>query len=395
MKRKTKRVLILLLALPGLLMLLGGLFELSRTPDVLQYCALPSAKPLDASACAKKREQMLEALTDSVGDVCFSAVQASQHLTVLDRSADATAVAIGEGFFEVYPRFLTWGRRINETELRDGGRVVMLDEKLAFQLFGDPLPENMRLKLYDQSYRVVGTVRHAGSLLGGEGVGDQQPCDIYLPLVTGQKDGFQPTMEMVSASPLSHTGVEPQFLSAVRSAWRSDGQVINLYKESMRATILPRAVFLFYGAYLISLMFQGANRLFRRLRGRFSEAMTHKYFRSLWPRYVGLVLLHILVYAALVALIALLVVFSAQPIYIFTEWVPENIVSWSSITKVLRNLIREAAGLVRVGSRELRIISFWGGMLRWGTILLLTASATAKTRFGEPDKKAINERRNT
>lgn len=381
MKKKTKRVLMLLLAVPGLLMLLAGLIELSRTPDALQYCALPAEKALDAAAYAKKREQMVDALEDSVRGVAFSAVQSTLRLSVLDRSAEATVYAVGEGWFEVYPRFLTWGRRINETELRDGGRVVMLDERLAFQLFGDPLPENMRLKLYDQSYRVVGTVRHAGSLLGGEGVGDMKPYDLYIPLVTGLKDGFKPTTEMVSVRPAANTGVEPQFLSAVRAAWRSDGESINLYKEGMRATILPRIVFLFYGAYLLSLLFQAANHFLRRLRERFREAMTHKYFRSLWPRYAGIVLLHILCYAALIALISLLVVFSAQPITIFTEWVPENIVSWSSITKVFWNLTRTAAALVRVGSRELRIIAFWGGVLRWGTLLLLVASASTRSRF--------------
>ena len=381
MKKKTKRALMVLLAVPGLLMLLAGLIELYHTPNALQYCALPADKPLDAAAYAKKREQMAEALEDASHGVAFSAVADSLKVSVLDRSADATVYAIGEGFFEIYPRFIQWGRRINETELKDGGRVVMLDERLAFQLFGDPLPEDMKLKLYEHDYRVVGTVRHAGSLLGGDGVGDQKPYDLYIPLVTALKDEFQPTVEMVSVKPASDTGVEPQFLSAARSAWRSDGQGINLPKESMRATILPRIVFLFYGAYLIALLFQYANRFFRHLRGRFNEAMTHKYFRSLWPRYVGIVLLHILGYAALVALIALLVVFSAQPITVFTEWVPENIVSWTSITKVFRNLTRDAAGLVRLGSRELRIIAFWGGVMRWGTLLLLVASAATRTRF--------------
>ena len=96
MKRKTKRALILLLAVPGLLMLLGGLIELSQTPNALQYCALPSASALDAAAYAKKREQMVNALEDSVRGVAFSSVADSLRVSVLDRSEDVTVYAVGD-----------------------------------------------------------------------------------------------------------------------------------------------------------------------------------------------------------------------------------------------------------------------------------------------------------
>ena len=382
MKNRSKRVMIAVLGVLGALMMVFSAIELSKTPDALQYCALPSAQPEDGAALAKKRERLRTALEQSTSDVAFCAVQGPQTLQGVGRSAEATVYAVGEGWFEIYPRFLIHGRRINETELREGGRVMMMDERLAFQLFGDPLPEKMRLKLWDQNYRVVGTVRHAGSLLGGEGVGDQQPYDIYVPLATALKDGFKPAVEMLSAKPVSSTGVEPQFINAARSVWRPDGESINLRKEAMRVTMLPRIVFLFFGLYLFALIIQAANRFCTWLRAGYKSALTHAYFRSIWPRFIGMVALHILCYSALIGAISLLVVFSAQPIPIFTEWVPENIVSWSSITKVFWNLTRSAAGLVRIGSREMRIIAFWGGMLRWGTVLLLVASSMAKSRFG-------------
>ena len=80
-------------------------------------------------------------------------------------------------------------------------------------------------------------------------------------------------------------------------------------------------------------------------------------------------------YGALIGLTWLLMVFSAQPLYVFTEWVPENIVEWSSIRKVFWSLVSDSARLVRVGSRELRAIEFWGGLTRWGTVLLLLGGA--------------------
>ena len=54
---------------------------------------------------------------------------------------------------------------------------------------------------------------------------------------------------------------------------------------------------------------------------------------------------------------------------------PENIVAWSSITKVFWSLTEQAAKLVRVGTRELRVVEFWGGLARWGTVLFLLGAA--------------------
>jgi hypothetical protein len=94
-------------------------------------------------------------------------------------------------------------------------------------------------------------------------------------------------------------------------------------------------------------------------------------------------------YGALVGAAWLLLDFSVQPMYIFTEWVPDNFVEWSSITKVFWNLVAESAKLVRIGTRELRVVEFWGGLLRWGLILaLLGAALLPKAGIGKRQKKA-------
>src|SRR5699024_7098133 len=56
-------------------------------------------------------------------------------------SATATLTAVGENWFSVYPRYLVSGRLMSADELRDGARVIVLDEPLAFKLFptADPL----------------------------------------------------------------------------------------------------------------------------------------------------------------------------------------------------------------------------------------------------------------
>ena len=391
MKRRPKNWLILVMAVAGLGLAAFSLIELSLTPRVLQYCAQPDGSEKDGPAYAKIIEKVGESLADASKGMAFSMVKSQEKLTRRGQSAECTVYAIGENWLEVYPRFLKWGRRINETELKDGGRVCMMDERLAFTLFGDPLPENPRIDILGHSYRLVGTVRHAGSLLGGNGVGDQLPYDLYLPMTTALKDGFSPTVEMLTLVPAAETGIEPQFLQAAKSYWTAWGALLNLPKEAMRATILPRMAMLIYGIYMLAILFGRMAVFGAKLRGRYREALRHNYMRRLWPRLIGVVLIHILGYALLLALAAGLAVFTAQPVYIFTEWVPENFVAWSSISKVFWNLTRAAGELVRVGSREKRVIAFWGGALRWATVLLLIASALRHPRVPNNGRENIEK----
>ena len=88
-------------------------------------------------------------------------------------------------------------------------------------------------------------------------------------------------------------------------------------------------------------------------------------------------------YGAIIALAWALMSFSVQPLYVFTEWVPDNIVEWSSLMKVFTNLTAAAARPVRVGSRELRVVEFWGGVVRWGTIFALLGMAMRRRKREE------------
>lgn len=380
MNKRPKNWLMMILAVAGLGLAALSLIELYHTPALLQYCALPGGEKRTIVQLNKSCEKISESLSEASKGIALSWVDSSIRLTRKGRNVDCTAYAIGEGWLELYPRFLQWGRNINQTELKNGGRVCMMDANLAFQLFGDPLPENPRFDFLGHSYRLVGTVRHAGSLLGGQGVGDELPCDLYFPLSSAIRDGFTATVEMLTLAPAAETGVEPQFLQAAKNYWREGNALINLPKEAMRATILPRMALLIYGIYVLGLLFRRMNWFSARLRAGYREALRHSYARRLWPRLVGIALLHALGYGALLALCGALAVFTVQPVYIFTEWVPEKFVAWSSISKVFWNLTQTAAGLVRVGSRELRIVAFWGGALRWATVLLLTASALRSRR---------------
>ena len=90
--------------------------------------------------------------------------------------------------------------------------------------------------------------------------------------------------------------------------------------------------------------------------------------------YGHLILLIALCYGALIGCIYLLLDYSIQPLYQFTEWVPENLVEWNSWKNVFWNLMREQDRLVSVGTRSMNEIVFYATLIRWGSLAMLMGS---------------------
>ena len=376
MEHRRRKLPWVLMAL-GALMALFALVMLPQTPKLLQYSALapePGEKGENLLSLIEPAHKIGQDLKDSQGWVALSGACKSATVASKTGSEEVNLIAIDESWLEVYPRFLIKGRRIGESELQQGARVIMLDDALAFRLFGTDLPERASVTLNGVSFQVVGTVRHGGSLFGGRGVGDTLPADAYIPLRAAIANGVGIRTVTLSAVPLGGAGATRLFLDAA-AGWLADGQLIDLSKEAMRCTILPRILILIAGLYGMVGLFRRMTRLAARLFDGYRQALKQSYFTSLIPKLLGVVGLTLLGYAALIGLTYLLMVFSAQPLYVFTEWVPENIVEWTSISRVFWNLTAEAGNLVRVGTRELRVVAFWGGLMRWGVILALLGAA--------------------
>ena len=373
MNKHRRRLLPWVFIVLGTVLSAVALFMLSQTPQVLQYCLLaPEAGEngnniRDLATSAKTTaESMKEIFTWMTVDGRAEKVSISTGSNTLDVSL----YAMGEGWLEVYPTFLKKGDRITETDLQKGAAVMMLDDGLAFRLFGEELPERASVKLNNVEFRVVGTVRHAGSLLGGRGVGDGLEYDVYVPLLSAAASGIALDTITLSAQSGGNTGAITLFEQSARQ-WSPAGQIVDLSKEAMRRTILPRVLLLIIGLFVLAVLFRMATVKVMEWFSGYRQALKMNYFHTLIPKLALTIGLSALVYGVLILAAWLLLSFSAQPLYVFTEWVPDNIVQWSSISKVFWNLVSQTAGLVRLGTRELRVIEFWGGALRWGMVLLL------------------------
>ena len=369
--------------LPWVLMLLGALMALYalgmllQTGNMLQYCALaPEAgeKGENLKALADSARRLGDSMKDTFAWTAIGGTCGTVTLSSESSSAEAKLIAMGEGWLEIYPRFLVRGRRIGESELQQGAAVIMLDEDLAFSLFGTELPEDAAVILNNVTFQVVGTVRHGGSRSGRRGVGDTVAFDAYVPLLTVVANEVPLKMLMLSVLPQDNSGTAQIFRENAMQ-WLAGGEMIDLQKEAMRRTVLPRILLLIVGLYAMVGLFRRMACLASKWFDSYMQSLKGSYFTALIPRLLGTVAMTLLGFGALIGATYLLMLFSVQPLYVFTEWVPENIVEWTSIARVFWNLTAEAARPVRIGSRELRVVEFWGGLLRWGVIMLLLGAA--------------------
>ena len=372
-KKKWRKGPILLIVL-GLLLAIPSGFLLATTEETLEY-AMPAPEG-DATeaveAMLTARKTLSVTLVDCANTVTAGAIQESDSVSAGDESVTATVYGAGEGWFEVYPAFLKTGRKISETELQEGDKVVMLDETAAFKLFGSDLNDSSEVTIGGNTYRVVGTFRHSRS------VGETGEYAAIIPLNAAKSEKW--TTLMISADPIGESGARTMFSSSVPDTWKSGGSTISLKKEAMRRLILPRMLLFVFGMTAILALLRKVNAVMAKRIAWYREAIRWNYFGKTVPKLLVVIGTGLLGYGLVIAVLCALMVFTIQPVYTFTEWIPDNFVAWTSLKKVFWSLVNENAKLVRVGTPGLRKIELEGGLLRWGVIAVLTGAILMRVK---------------
>ena len=153
--------------------------------------------------------------------------------------------------------------------------------------------------------------------------------------------------------------------------WQSGGSFYNYNKLALGAAMPIRWLVLFAGvALLLSLV----SRLNAAAWGRvcyYADQLKTRYARDMIGGMTASVLLALLGYAVLAGAAFALAKFSIDPLYVFTEWVPEVVVELSSIAKRFWSLNDANAAAVRYISRNYCALETGRGLLRWGLLALL------------------------
>ena len=373
MNKKKKGVAAWALLVVGAVMMLISLGNLLAARELLQYAVVPRGE-MDAavSQLLTVKREVADTLADCTSALAVGGVTEKASVSAGSVNQTCAVYAVGEGWFEADPVFLTAGRRLTETELKLGDKVAMVDEQLAFQLFGSELPEDAKATLDGVEYAVVGAYRHRRS------VGEAAQYSAYVPLLSANQNARDELLFI--AVPVANTGARTMFESTMRANWEQGGSFISIGKEALRQRMIVRMLLLVFGLSVIFRLMRRMNGAAARSWTRFQERLRWNYFKTAAPSLMAFLGICLIGYGALLALLYALAAFSIQPLYTFTEWVPENVVEWSSLKAVFWSLAGDSAKLVRVGTRELRIVEFWGKILRWGTLGALYGALLLRIR---------------
>lgn len=344
----------------GLVMIVFALIGLMSTPKLLQYAFQPEVTLIDMQDSMDDVREELEDFTltlHAVSNGVSISTEGEQSMS------DVILYSVDARYYECYPQSLTSGRLIAHADIADAQQVIVLDEKLAFQLFGDKDPLEQSVTIGDKSYTVVGLAAHSRR------IGEIGSYAAWIPLSCADDD-TSCDVAVVTAVTSGASDMGVLFESAVKTRMGA-GSLYILSKENMRSTLALRLIALVIVVRLIALWIRLLIRLGKRMLDEVLTRLKESYMTALlgYAAVRALAMLA-LVSATLLACWGLMNLF-IQPVLVFTEWIPEVIVSLSSIQGRFWELCAAAAQPVSYMTAEMAEIRFYAGFVRWGVMTAL------------------------
>ena len=327
-KKKRRGMLALLL---GLALTVCGGALLTRSGGRLEYILPAPAATQEGgelNALYEEAQKQLASIADSVTASAVGARAQGLTLSTETQSAQTTVYAVGSGFA------------------------------------GDE-PVGKTVTLNGLNYEVAGVIRTSRRL------GEMDEHVAYIPITAASANALaMQTVELTAQTADKTTGSAILMENTLRT-WQSGGSFYNYNKLALGAAMPIRWLVLFAGvALLLSLV----SRLNAAAWGRvcyYADQLKTRYARDMIGGMTASVLLALLGYAALAGAAFALAKFSIDPLYVFTEWVPEVVVELSSIAKRFWSLNDANAAAVRYISRNYCVLETGRGLLRWGLLALL------------------------
>lgn len=377
MKQKRKHPGMLAMLLGAVLMLTGAL-ALFAAGDTMQYVfPAPPATPEgnELSALYEAGNKQLVSIADSLTAYAIGARrQGTSISSSTGGSVTAVLYAVGEGYFDVMHETLQAGRVISGTDVARADDVIVLDEKTALTLFPGLDPIGQTVNLNGLSYEVAGVIR------GGRKLGEADPQIAYIPITSAGKNAMDMQTVQCVARGIDSIGSAILMEDTMRS-WQAGGSFYNMTKLRLGAVMPLRWALLIVGVSVLLALLRRMNAVTMGRVCHYYEALRLRYARNMLPELALNVLLCAAGYAAILGLASALAVFSIQPLYVFTEWIPEVVVELSSLTSRFWALNDVHAAAIRCVTREFCVLELGEGLLRWGFMAFLLGLAMHGNRF--------------
>lgn len=368
-KRKHRGMLILLLG--GVLMLLGACL-LAGMDNLMQYVMPAPASTQEGGeleALYEEGQKQLEAMADALFSGAIGARKQSVSLAAENgQSVQAALYAVGVGYFDVLHETLQNGRLISEMDIEKAQDVIVLDESAALTLFAGDDPVGGRVTLEGQEYEVAGVIR------GGRRIGELDEHIAYIPITAASRHALAMQTVEVTAHGTDLVASAIQMEDTL-SSWRPGGSFYSFGKRALGAVMPLRWVLLIGGGLVLLSLLARLNAFTWGRVCLYADRLKTRYARDMLGGMAASLAVCLLGYALLAGATFLLARFSIQPLYVFTEWVPEVVVELSSLNDRFWSLNNLNASAVRCVSRFSVRQELGQGLFRWGMMAALLGAA--------------------
>lgn len=355
----------------GVVFMLAGAVALLATGDGMQYVLSAPAATKEGGELGALYEEAQEQLTSMVDSLTAGAVGARAQSMMIyadGNSVQTVLYAVGEGYFDAVHETLKDGRLISNGDVKSAENVIVLDEKSALTLFPGIEPVGQQVTLEGVAYEVAGVIQ------GGRRIGEVDEAVAYIPITAASENALP--MQTVEITALSASPTSAAILMEdTMTSWKPGGSFYSFSKLRLGAVMPLRWLMLIVGVSVLIALLRRMNAFAMGRLSFYYDRLRTRYVRDMAPGIAASLVICLAGYAALLAAVSALAMFSIEPLYVFTEWVPEVIVEISSLSSRFWSLNDMNAVAVRYVSRTVCLLELGQGFMRWGLMSALLGLA--------------------
>jgi len=281
------------------------------------------------------------------------------HSVDMTSNTTSTIYAVNKEYFDINHEQLLSGRLITEYDVEKSNRVIILDEKASLAIFRGESPIGEPVLIDGVPFQVVGVI--AKKLR----IGETDTSVSYIPITFKGDNALQ--METLE---ITTKGIDrifsPIVIENVLRAWNPSGSFYNCSKMKHTHLLSLRWILVILGLKTVSMVKKAIMCSLHNCLREYKEDLKRHYLEELILDILIQIIKYILAFTFLFVFISCIVLIAFEPLYIFSEWIPENLVDFSSIGNTLRKINDNHAISIKYLSKSVSCIELAGSYLRWG-----------------------------
>lgn len=374
MKKKRRSILGMFLVLVGLGLTISGVYLIEQLPTEYQFVG--SASNLSDNSLEVAR--LIEASESSIGASTITARKQCLYLQGVRDEVEITLYAVDAAYLSFFHETLRTGRFITTGDVVNARSSIVVDETIAYALFSGGDAIGKTLNVQDKEWTITGVVS------GRNRFGESTSGIAFVPITTAINQGLQTDTMEIHVKSAGGTS-QAALMRATFEQGNLSGDFYDLNREKYAAMMPLHWMLVVLALRLAFLLFKW---LYCRTMEQYEiyvQKLQVQYSIKLVPWLLGRVGMFLLVSSIAFVVLAFAMNQLTAPALVFTDWIPDNLVSIGSYMSRFWTIHQGNAKAISYMTREMSTISLASWLIRWGMFTIL-GSYLVLIRIGRKTK---------